>query len=371
VPDSAPAAPFTAPTLPDFASRLVRWQRQHGRHDLPWQVRDPYRVWLSEIMLQQTQVATVIDYYARFTALFPTVQALAAAPEDAVLAAWSGLGYYQRARNLHRCAQIVIQTHGGAFPQTAESLAALPGIGPSTAAAIAAFCFDERAAILDGNVQRVLCRSHGIDDPVPATATTRKLWSLARSLLPEAQDIAAYTQGLMDLGATVCRPRQPACTECPFATDCRAHLAGDPQRLPVRKAARKSRPQRSTVMLWLRNSPDGLCWLEKRPQLGLWPGLWSLPQFDAPEQALQFAAQIGPVIGQRELAPFRHAFTHFELTVRPLLVDVQAQPRAAEPQGQWLDLEQAARLGLPAPVRSLLLQQVPPADAPPPAVLHK
>ncbi|MDD5001192.1 MAG: A/G-specific adenine glycosylase, partial [Thiomonas arsenitoxydans] len=167
MPNSAPAAPFTAPTLPHFASRLVRWQRQHGRHDLPWQVRDPYRVWLSEIMLQQTQVATVIDYYARFTALFPTVQALAAAPEDAVLAAWSGLGYYQRARNLHRCAQIVVQTHGGAFPQTAESLAALPGIGPSTAAAITAFCFDERAAILDGNVQRVLCRSHGIDDPVP------------------------------------------------------------------------------------------------------------------------------------------------------------------------------------------------------------
>ncbi|MGA8009466.1 MAG: A/G-specific adenine glycosylase, partial [Thiomonas sp.] len=214
-----------------FSARLVQWQRQHGRHDLPWKVRDPYRVWLSEIMLQQTQVAVVTDYFARFTARFPTVQALAAAPQDAVLAAWSGLGYYQRARNLHHCAQIVVETHGGAFPQTAEMLATLPGVGPSTAAAIAAFCFDERAAILDGNVQRVLCRSHGIDDPVPTTATTRKLWALARLLLPEAKDIAAYTQALMDLGATVCKPRQPLCMQCPFQTDCRAHRSGDPQRL--------------------------------------------------------------------------------------------------------------------------------------------
>ena len=373
VPDTDPTARVAdaVQPLPDFAGRLVRWQRQSGRHDLPWQVRDPYRVWLSEIMLQQTQVVTVLDYFARFTARFPTVQALAAAPEDEVLAAWSGLGYYRRARLLHRCAQIVVETHGGAFPQTADSLATLPGIGPSTAAAIAAFCYDERAAILDGNVQRVLCRSHGIGDPVPSTATTRKLWSLARSLLPEAPDIAAYTQGLMDLGATVCKPRQPTCSACPFIADCRARRSGDPQRLPVRQPTRKTRPERSTVMLWLRNPSGGLNWLEKRPLQGIWPGLWSLPQFDATEQALQFAARFGRIIGHRELAAFRHAFTHFELTILPLLVDLQVQPGVAEPKGQWLDLDEATRLGLPAPVRSLLMRQMAATDAPPPSVLQE
>ena len=361
----APAPPETLPPLPGFADRLVSWQRQFGRHDLPWQVRDPYLVWLSEIMLQQTQVTTVLDYFARFVARFPTVQALASAPEDDVLAAWSGLGYYRRARNLHRCAQIVMDKHGGAFPRTAQELAELPGIGPSTAAAIAAFCFDERAAILDGNVQRVLCRTHGIDDPVPSTATTRKLWALARCLLPQSAEIAAYTQGLMDLGATVCKPRQPDCLICPFAADCRAYQAGDPQRLPVRQPARKSRPMRCTVMLWLRSTQGGHCWLEKRAQQAVWPGLWSLPQFDTPDLALAFAAQFGPVVGHQALASIRHAFTHFELTIQPLLVDVQAQPLAAEAQGRWLALEQALQLGLPAPVRKLLLQSVPAADAPP------
>ncbi len=358
---------------PDFSSRLVRWQRLHGRHGLPWQVRDPYRVWLSEIMLQQTQVAVVAGYFVRFIARFPTVQALAAASPDAVLAAWSGLGYYQRARHLHRCAQIVVEAHGGAFPQTAAMLATLPGIGPSTAAAIAAFCFDERAAILDGNVQRVLCRSHGIDDPVPAAATTRRLWALAHSLLPEANDIAAYTQGLMDLGATVCKPRQPLCMQCPFETDCRARRAGDPQRLPVRKPARSARPQRSTVMLWLRSLPHGQTWLERRPSQGIWPGLWSLPQFDDTEQATVFAAQFGRIVSQRELPTFRHVFTHFELTARPLLIDLHATQQAAEMSGQWLSLAQAEQLGLPAPVRGLLLQPIAaiPADpAPPRAALQ-
>ena len=366
--DHATLPPDSVTPLPDFATRLVRWQRHSGRHDLPWQVRDPYRVWLSEIMLQQTQVATVLDYFERFTARFPTVQALAAAPEDEVLAAWSGLGYYRRARHLHRCAQIVVETHGGVFPQTAESLATLPGIGPSTAAAIAAFCFDERAAILDGNVQRVLCRSHGVADPVPSTATTRKLWSLARSLLPQAPDIAAYTQGLMDLGATVCKPRQPSCGACPFAGDCRARLSGDPQRLPLRRPTRKSRPMRHTVMLWLRQPSTGLNWLERRPPQGIWPGLWSLPQFDTAQQALQFAARLGQVIGHQELATVRHAFTHFELTILPLRVELQARPGAAEPQGQWLDLDEATRLGLPAPVRSLLMQPI--AAAPLPSLLQ-
>jgi len=360
------------PGPPHFASRLVQWQRQHGRHDLPWQVRDSYFVWLSEIMLQQTQVAVVADYFARFIARFPTVQALAAAKQDAVLAAWSGLGYYQRARNLHRCAQMVVERFDGTFPHTARELATLPGIGPSTAAAIAAFCFDERAAILDGNVQRVLCRTHGIDDPIPSAATTRKLSTLAHSLLPETEDMAAYTQGLMDLGATVCKPRQPLCTQCPFEADCQARLSGDPQRLPVRKPSRGARPQRSTVMLWLRSVPGEQTWLEKRPPKGIWPGLWSLPQFETLEQATLFAAPFGRIVGQHALPTFRHVFTHFELTVHPLLIDLHAPYQCAERPGQWLSLAQAAQLGLPAPVRNLLLQHTAavPADAPPPVALQ-
>jgi len=359
------------PGPPHFATRLVQWQRQHGRHDLPWQVRDAYVVWLSEIMLQQTQVAVVADYFARFIARFPTVQALAAAPPDAVLAAWSGLGYYQRARNLHRCAQIVVERFGGTFPQTARELAALPGIGPSTAAAIAAFCFDERAAILDGNVQRVLCRTHGISDPIPSAATTRRLWALAHSLLPEAVDMAAYTQGLMDLGATVCKPRQPLCMQCPFAADCHARLSGDPQRLPVRKPSRGARPQRSTVMLWLRSVPGEQTWLEKRPPQGIWPGLWSLPQFETLEQATVHAAQCGRMVSQRALPAFRHVFTHFELTVHPLLIDLDAPQQAAERQGQWLSIAQAVQLGLPAPVRNLLLQNMATAPADAPLIPHQ
>jgi A/G-specific DNA-adenine glycosylase (EC 3.2.2.-) len=213
-----------------FASRLVAWQRSHGRHDLPWQAStDPYRVWLSEIMLQQTQVSVVLSYYPRFLQRFPHVQALAEASEDAVLAQWSGLGYYRRARNLHRCAQQVCSEHGGHFPHTAKELQQLAGIGRSTAAAIAAFCFGERAAILDGNVKRVLSRAFVLPASVSAAAETRALWSLAESLLPE-QAIQTYTQGLMDLGATLCKPRKPACAQCPFASDCAVHLI--PSRAP-------------------------------------------------------------------------------------------------------------------------------------------
>jgi len=343
-----------------FAARLVQWQRTHGRHDLPWQGRDVYHVWLSEIMLQQTQVAVVIGYYTRFIARFPTVQALAAAPQDAVLAAWSGLGYYQRARNLQRCAQLVVQQYGGEFPRSARELAELPGIGPSTAAAIAAFCFGERAAILDGNVQRVLCRSHGVADPLPGAAATRKLRALAQALLPQSADIAAYTQGLMDLGATVCKPRQPLCAQCPFGTDCRARSSGDPQRLPQRKPKAAARRQRHTVMLWLRHRADGTLWLQRRPPQGIWPGLWSLPEFASAQQAVEFAARLGRVVAQRELPAFAHAFTHFDLTAQPLQIDLDPAPLAAEPHGRWVAPTAAADLGLPAPVRALLQRHTAP-----------
>ena len=356
-----PADPASGCGPVEFATRLVDWQFRHGRHDLPWQVLDPYRVWLSEIMLQQTQVSVVIDYFARFIARFPTVCALAEAPLDDVLAIWSGLGYYQRARNLHRCARTVVEARGGAFPRTAAELAALPGIGPSTAAAIAAFCFDERAAILDGNVQRVLCRVFGVADPVPTAATARRLGTLAQALLPGTEHIATYTQGLMDLGATVCKPRQPQCGQCPFEADCIAHRNGDELRLPLRKPARRARPQREAVLLWMRSRPDDLYWLEKRPPQGIWPGLWSLPQFDTEAQALAFAGQIGQLVGQQSLTAFRHVFTHFDLTVHPLLLDMQVTPSATEPLGQWMTRTQALQSGLPAPVRTLL-KQAHPAD---------
>ncbi len=352
-PDRAAALPL--PTGPcDFAARLVAWQRAHGRHELPWQVRDPYRVWLSEIMLQQTQVQTVLGYFARFVQRFPDVHALAAAETDEVLALWSGLGYYQRARNLHRCAQIVVAEHQGQFPRSAAALAALPGIGASTAAAIAAFCFGERAAILDGNVRRVLCRAFGLKLQANGSASTRTLQPLAEALLPASADMPAYTQGLMDLGAMVCRPRQPDCGRCPFAADCIARAQGDPQSLPLRGTAGRARPQRQNVLLWLRDADSGALWLQRRPAVGVWPGLWCPPLFGDFPSALQAAALAGEVVAQRELPKLRHGFTHFELTLAPLLVEIRPTPRVGEEQGRWISRAEALALGLPAPVRKLL-----------------
>ena len=237
------------PAKADLASDVVRWQRTHGRSGLPWQgSRDPYRVWLSEIMLQQTQVSTVLDYYPRFLARFPDVSSLAAAPQDDVLGLWSGLGYYSRARNLHRCAQDVMALHGGRFPADAATLQTLPGIGRSTAAAIAAFCFGERAAILDGNVKRVLTRVLGFDEDIASASATNRLWDQATALLPQhAADMPAYTQGLMDLGATICSTRKPACLACPLSERCVARREGEPERYPVKTRKLK----RSAQSLWL------------------------------------------------------------------------------------------------------------------------
>ncbi len=329
----------------------------HGRHSLPWQgTRDPYRVWLSEIMLQQTQVATVLGYYDRFLARFPDVAALAAAPQADVLAAWSGLGYYGRARNLHRCAQVVASEHGGEFPPGSAALAALPGIGRSTAAAIAAFCFGERVAILDGNVKRVLARVLAFEADLAEAKSERDLWDAATALLPE-REVDRYTQGLMDLGATVCLARAPLCLVCPAREVCAAAATATQERFPV-KSKRLVRKQRDTVWLELRRRDR--VWLLQRPQEGVWAGLWSLPEFDS-MQALADAAGAWP--GRPEpLPPFTHVLTHLDWTLRPVRWALPARTSSARvdsivaawPEGRWFSADEALALGLPAPLRKRL-----------------
>jgi A/G-specific adenine glycosylase len=337
-----------------FASRIVQWQRTHGRHALPWQnTRDAYRVWVSEIMLQQTQVATVIDYYARFIARFPDVKALAAAELDEVLALWSGLGYYGRARNMHRCAREIVALHGGEFPASSQSLQALPGIGRSTAAAIAVFCFGERAAILDGNVKRVLSRVLGFGADLSAASVERSLWAQADELLPQEaqrQDVPAYTQGLMDLGATVCHARNPGCLACPVTDMCLAHREGNPQDYPVKSRA----PRRGAQALWLLRAQagDGSVWLEKRPASGIWGGLHCLPVFDSRE-ALQASVPVSARTRLRDDVPFLHVLTHKDLHLHPVQARVPASALHRR-EGAWFASGEWPLLGLPAPIRKLL-----------------
>ncbi|MBX3603906.1 MAG: A/G-specific adenine glycosylase [Piscinibacter sp.] len=343
---------------PAFAAQVIDWQRRHGRHGLPWQgTRDPYRVWLSEVMLQQTQVATVLGYYERFLQRFPDVRALAAAPQDDVLALWSGLGYYSRARNLHRCAQVVLAEHGGRFPATSQALAALPGIGRSTAAAIAAFCFGERVAILDGNVKRVLSRVLAFDGDLAEAAQERALWRHATDLLPE-RGIETYTQGLMDLGAELCLQRAPRCVDCPVRSTCRAAAQGQPSRYPV-KTRKLKRGRREHVWLWLAWRDQ--VWLVQRPQAGVWAGLWSLPEFDD-AAAFEVARAGWPGAGET-LASFTHVLTHLDWTLHPQRWTLPARTArarvaaitAAWPGGRWFTRDAALGAGLPAPLRRLLL----------------
>jgi A/G-specific adenine glycosylase len=380
-----------------FSSRLIAWQRQHGRHDLPWQSASAYPVWLSEIMLQQTQVATVIPYYQRFIASFPTIAALAAASEEQVLAHWSGLGYYARGRNLHATAQLIVEKYHGEFPRQFEQILELPGIGRSTAAAICALAYHERRAILDGNVKRVLARYCGISGSPSQKAVEAQFWQQAEALLPPPcrrrvgegvetlptstpilafplkggrdvlvaginNDIATYTQALMDLGATLCTRSKPKCDECPVRSDCMALQSGRVRELPTPRP-RKAVPERHSTFLLLMHGNDIL--LEKRPGSGIWGGLWCPPQLDdGLGEVANYLQRSGMKVSERiELAEFTHTFTHFKLHITPVLLRVAHKPqRVQQPGSVWLDVEEALQAAIPTPVRSMLLKLSPSSE---------
>ena len=337
-----------------FASSVLDWYDQHGRKDLPWQQGiSPYRVWVSEIMLQQTQVSTVLGYFDRFMDALPSVQALAAAPVDEVLHLWTGLGYYTRARNLQKTAQIVVAEHGGEFPTSVTQLTELPGIGRSTAGAIASLSMGLRAPILDGNVKRVLARYSAQEGYPGEPKVAAQLWALAEQLTPAAR-VNHYTQAMMDLGATLCTRSKPSCLLCPLQRGCQAHLLGLQSRYPIPKP-RKVLPQKSTLMPLLANR-DGAILLYRRPASGLWGGLWSLPELLAGEELDGLALQHGLTLGERQALPaLTHTFSHFQLAIEPWLVRVeQASSAVAEGDWLWYNLATPPRLGLAAPVKKLL-----------------
>ncbi|AYC34676.1 adenine DNA glycosylase [Pseudomonas cavernae] len=337
-----------------FNGAVLAWYDRHGRKDLPWQQGiNPYRVWVSEIMLQQTQVSTVLDYFDRFMHTLPTVEALAAAPEDEVLHLWTGLGYYSRARNLHKTAQLVVSEHGGEFPRDVDALAELPGIGRSTAGAIASLSMGLRAPILDGNVKRVLARYSAQDGYPGEPKVAKQLWEVAERLTPQ-QRVNHYTQAMMDLGATLCTRSKPSCLLCPLQSGCRAHQLGRESAYPVPKP-RKTLPQKRTLMPLLANR-DGAILLYRRPASGLWGGLWSLPELLASNELDGLAARHGLTLGsRRELPGLSHSFSHFQLAIEPWLVQVEAQsPAVAEGDWLWYNLASPPRLGLAAPVKKLL-----------------
>lgn len=352
-------------TDPSFSKAVIDWQKHHGRHNLPWQQsKDAYRVWLSEIMLQQTQVSAVIPYYQRFLNSFPDVQSLANASSEQVMAHWSGLGYYTRARNLHACAKRIVQDYNGVFPQEAELLAELPGIGRSTAAAIAAFSYGTRAAILDGNVKRVFTRVFGIVGYPASKVVETDLWLRAEALMPEAdvQQIQSYTQGLMDLGATLCTRTKPRCTDCPLQKRCVALATNRITELPAR-AAKKAVPTRLVNMLVIVDQ-SGNVLLEKRPDSGIWGGLFSLPELapknDATSAQLMrqlhdAAQQFGEPDCMHELQKITHGFTHFKLEISPFQCRLKDSVLAvSEDTHVWYPLQQCDAAPLPAPIKKLL-----------------
>ena len=323
-----------------FARRLLAWWDVHGRKDLPWQrERTPYRVWVAEVMLQQTRASTVVSYFDRFVTRFPDVHALAGAELDEVLHLWSGLGYYARARNLHRAAGVIVRDHGGVMPDDAATAEALPGVGRSTAAAIVAQGYGRRAAILDANVKRVLARRHRVGGAVSSAATLAELWRRAESHTP-AERVGEYAQAIMDLGATVCRRSRPRCAECPVRIDCAAYAAGDPQRYPERPARRARRLERSRFFVVV--DPDGACLVERRPPRGVWGGLWTPPERGANESVGGFLDQAGiaaDLVDHVQAAGvFRHGFSHYDLDVEPVYVRLKSRPAVVrERAGRWID----------------------------------
>lgn len=353
-----------------FTKQLIGWHHQHGRKQLPWQRgREPYAVWLSEIMLQQTQVATVIPYFERFCAQFPDISKLASAPLDTVLALWSGLGYYSRARNLHRAAQMMVDLHWGNLPADYDALMALPGIGRSTAGAILAQAFQQPYSILDGNVRRVLCRYHGIEGWPGESGVQRRLWAVAEVHTPAVAGDAVvdYTQAIMDLGALVCTPRNWRCDDCPVAEDCHAHQQGEVESLPTKKI-RKKLPERAVTLLAMVNETGALL-LERRPPSGIWGGLWSLPEWlpSAGENGQELHHWIETQFGlnvssYQKLGDFSHTFTHFRLKISPIVLQVRGVPadRVMEKQPLfWYKAEQFSQIGLPTPIKKVVGQIYP------------
>lgn len=349
----------TGPGPARYAADLLRWFDVSGRHDLPWQhPRTPYRVWLSEIMLQQTQVRVVVPYFERFVAALPDLRALAAAPLDEVLALWSGLGYYARARNLHAAARRCVELHAGELPRDPEALLALPGIGRSTAGAILSQAWGDRVPILDGNVKRVLCRVHGVAGWPGLPAIEKRLWALAETHVAGVPDarMADYTQAQMDLGATLCTRGAPACVLCPLQDDCVARREGLVEALPTPKPG-KPLPARQSTVLLLRDAA-GRALLQRRPPAGIWAALWSLPEHADREAARAwFERQVGDGFEQGQSLPaIAHAFTHYRLSLLPLAWDgVRLRAQVAEGQDlRWVDRSDLPALGIPAPIRSLL-----------------
>jgi A/G-specific adenine glycosylase len=339
----------------NFAETLIAWHARHGRHDLPWQRdRTAYRVWVSEIMLQQTQVATVIGYYQHFMQRFPSVESLAAAPIDEVLHLWSGLGYYSRARNLHRAAQIVVDQHHGKFPDEVDALVRLPGIGRSTAAAVVSIAYNARATILDGNVKRVLARFFAIAGAPNERRVEQQLWRRAEECTP-AGNVATYTQAIMDFGATLCTRHEPLCMHCPLQRGCSAFELGRVRELPTPRQ-RLERPTRRTVMLLAVNR-EGQVLLRRRPAQGIWGGLWSPPEFDNTQAATQFCAGAlnAESADAKEMAHVRHSFTHFDLEITPLRIRCACPDAIMEGEGAlWYNTREPARVGVPAPIATLL-----------------
>ncbi|MDQ7983944.1 A/G-specific adenine glycosylase [Pseudomonas sp. G34] len=341
-------------TPEQFSSAVLRWYDTHGRKDLPWQQNiTPYRVWVSEIMLQQTQVSTVLGYFDRFMSALPTVRDLAEAPEDEVLHLWTGLGYYTRARNLQKTARIVMREHGGEFPRSVEALTELPGIGRSTAGAIASLSMGLRAPILDGNVKRVLARFVAQEGYPGEPKVAKQLWAVAERFLPQER-VNHYTQAMMDLGATLCTRSKPTCLLCPVQSGCEAHLLGLEIRYPVAKP-RKELPQKRTLMPILA-SREGAILLYRRPSSGLWGGLWSLPELDDLDALNLLAEQHQLHLGERrQLDAITHTFSHFQLAIDPWLIEVEGvSGYVAEADWLWYNLATPPRLGLAAPVKKLL-----------------